>query len=226
MLFLNGLVESRPDLHVYINVWNFHVLYLRERELFQDVKLGRQTHQRVHFVQDGVHRFCAAHHQKVVVIDDTVAFAGGIDLTFCRWDTSEHRGFDARRVDPDGKPVRPFHDAQMAVDGEAARALGELFRERWKNATGVELEAPEPSPIDPWPPSLQVDVEEVDVAISRTDSTPSSVPPVREVERLGSTASRRRGARSTSRTSTSPPAASRGRWRRGCASRTVPRWWW
>jgi phosphatidylserine/phosphatidylglycerophosphate/cardiolipin synthase-like enzyme len=32
--------------------------------------------------------------------------------------------------------VRPLHDVQMAVDGEAAAALGELARERWRRATG------------------------------------------------------------------------------------------
>ncbi len=182
--FLDGLVEMRPDLHVYINVWDYHVLYLRERELFQHLKLGWATHERIHFVQDGVHRFGASHHQKVVVIDDAIAFAGGIDLTFGRWDTCEHRGHDARRVDPDGKPVRPFHDAQMAVDGEAAAALGDLFRDRWRNATGTQLEPPPRVASFPWPANLAVDVEDVEVAISRTDSTVATEPPVREVEQL------------------------------------------
>jgi hypothetical protein len=26
-----------------------------------------------------------------VVVDDAIAFVGGIDLTSCRWDTPEHR---------------------------------------------------------------------------------------------------------------------------------------
>jgi phosphatidylserine/phosphatidylglycerophosphate/cardiolipin synthase-like enzyme len=182
--FLDGLVEMRPDLQVYINVWDYHMLYLRERELFQHLKLGWATHERIHFVQDGVHRFGASHHQKVVVIDDAIAFAGGIDLTFGRWDTCEHLGHDARRVDPDGKPVRPFHDAQMAVDGAAAAALGDLFRDRWRNATGAQLEPPPRVTSFRWPENLAVDVEDVEVAISRTDSTVATEPPVREVEQL------------------------------------------
>jgi phosphatidylserine/phosphatidylglycerophosphate/cardiolipin synthase-like enzyme len=182
--FLDGLVERRPDLHIYINVWDYHVLYLRERELFQHLKLGWATHERVHFVQDGVHRFGASHHQKVVVIDDVLAFAGGIDLTFGRWDTCEHRGHDERRTGPAGNPVRPFHDAQMAVDGEAARALGDLFRERWRNATGTTLEPPPAVPPIPWPENVSVDVEHARVAISRTDSTAPDQPPIQEVEEL------------------------------------------
>uniref|UniRef100_A0A671PSS1 Phospholipase n=1 Tax=Sinocyclocheilus anshuiensis TaxID=1608454 RepID=A0A671PSS1_9TELE len=32
-----------------------------------------------------------AHHEKIVVIDQSVAFVGGIDLAYGRWDDSEHR---------------------------------------------------------------------------------------------------------------------------------------
>ena len=84
-------------------------------------------------------RFCldddlplgASHHQKIVVVDDAVAFSGGLDLTIRRWDTREHRLDDPQRVDPSGEPYPPFHDVQAMVDGKAARALAELARERW-----------------------------------------------------------------------------------------------
>lgn len=32
-----------------------------------------------------------AHHEKMVAIDQTVAFVGGIDLAFGRWDDSQYR---------------------------------------------------------------------------------------------------------------------------------------
>ena len=35
-------------------------------------------------------RKAASHHQKIVVIDDCLAFCGGIDMTSARWDTREH----------------------------------------------------------------------------------------------------------------------------------------
>jgi phosphatidylserine/phosphatidylglycerophosphate/cardiolipin synthase-like enzyme len=50
----------------------------------------------------------ASHHQKLVVIDDRVAFVGGIDLSRWRWDTPEHKPDDPRRRDPNGKPYRDF----------------------------------------------------------------------------------------------------------------------
>ena len=32
-----------------------------------------------------------SHHEKMVVIDRKIAFLGGLDLCFGRWDTPEHR---------------------------------------------------------------------------------------------------------------------------------------
>ncbi len=73
-----------------------------------------------------------------MVVDDRVGFSGGFDLSKWRWDTPEHAIDDARRKDPDGKPYPPFHDVQMVVDGDAAKALGQLARERWQRATGTQ----------------------------------------------------------------------------------------
>lgn len=35
--------------------------------------------------------FLWAHHEKIVVVDQSLAFLGGIDLCYGRWDTNEHR---------------------------------------------------------------------------------------------------------------------------------------
>lgn len=35
--------------------------------------------------------FLWAHHEKMVAIDQTVAFVGGLDLAFGRWDDSHYR---------------------------------------------------------------------------------------------------------------------------------------
>ncbi|KAI9768853.1 MAG: Phospholipase D1 [Geoglossum simile] len=40
--------------------------------------------------------FFWAHHEKICVVDHTVAFVGGIDLCFGRWDTPQHSVSDAR----------------------------------------------------------------------------------------------------------------------------------
>ena len=39
-----------------------------------------------------------AHHEKLVIIDQSVAFVGGIDLAYGRWDDNEHRLTDVGSV--------------------------------------------------------------------------------------------------------------------------------
>ncbi|XP_072761539.1 phospholipase D1 isoform X2 [Anoplolepis gracilipes] len=42
--------------------------------------------------------FLWAHHEKIVVIDQSLAFLGGIDLCYGRWDNSEHRLIDLESI--------------------------------------------------------------------------------------------------------------------------------
>ena len=95
-----------------------------------------RTRNQILFYLDGHHPIGASQHQKIVVVNDAVAFVGGFDLSKLRWDTPDHRPDVPRRIDPDGKPYPPFHDIQMAVAGPAAGTLGELARNRWVRAGG------------------------------------------------------------------------------------------
>lgn len=51
-----------------------------------------------------------AHHEKMVAIDQTVAFVGGIDLAFGRWDDSQYRltdlGLTTTEEEKQNKEVR------------------------------------------------------------------------------------------------------------------------
>jgi phosphatidylserine/phosphatidylglycerophosphate/cardiolipin synthase-like enzyme/uncharacterized membrane protein YdjX (TVP38/TMEM64 family) len=182
--FLDAVISRRRGLHAHILAWNYNLIYAFERESLPVVRLEWRTHPRLHFRLDGNHPVWASLHQKVVVVDDAVAFVGGLDLTRSRWDTPEHRSEDPRRVDPRGAPYGPFHDVQMAVDGEAAASLGDLARERWRRATGRRLR---PSRIwgrDPWPEGLRADLEDVQVGIARTEPSFKGSPGIREVEAL------------------------------------------
>jgi len=180
--FLRALVVRRRGLHVYVLTWDFHVIYALEREWWPLSNLG--SSRRLHFTTDAQHPLWASHHQKVVVIDDALAFVGGLDFAPCRWDTPEHRPRHPLRRFPDGKPCRPFHDVQVVVDGMAANALGELARERWARATGRRLPPVQPSTQDPWPPHVLPDFRNVEVAIARTEPAHNGRPEVREVEHL------------------------------------------
>lgn len=70
--------------------------------------LNQITSRRMHFAVDGAHPTGAVHHQKIVVIDDSLAFCGGIDLTVGRWDTLAHTPGDPRRQTA-GQPYGPRH---------------------------------------------------------------------------------------------------------------------
>ena len=182
---LDAVARERSNLEVYILEWDFSMIYVMERDFFPRYELRWKSHDRVHFCLDGEHPVGASQHQKIIVIDDRVAFSGGFDLSKWRWDTSSHLPEDERRRDPSGKPYPPFHDVQMAVDGEAAMALGQIARDRWLLATGAELPAPaHDAEHDPWPPSVAVATREVDVAIARTLPEYEDRQEVREVENL------------------------------------------
>jgi phosphatidylserine/phosphatidylglycerophosphate/cardiolipin synthase-like enzyme/uncharacterized membrane protein YdjX (TVP38/TMEM64 family) len=182
---LNEATARRPELHAYVLSWDFAMIYTMERELFPRYKLGWKSHDRVHFCLDGEHPIGASQHQKVVVVDDSVAFCGGIDLSQWRWDTSEHRIDDERRTDPQGTSYPPFHDVQLAVDGEAAAALGELVRHRWARVSDAEPADPSGDRHDDaWPPSVAPALRQAGVAIARTLPAYGEETEVREVEQL------------------------------------------
>ncbi len=183
--FLDALARRRRTLRIHVVNWDFAMLYALGRELLPIYTLGWRTHRRLHFCLDDKHPLGASHHQKIVVVDDALAFVGGLDLTIRRWDTPEHRPDDPRRVDPAGDPYVPFHDIQMMVDGAAAAALGELVRERWRRAAGRDPDVAGPSAGgDLWPATIAPDVTDVDLAIARTEPRYAGREEVQEVKQL------------------------------------------
>lgn len=180
---LDRVTRARRELRVHLLAWDPAPIYVFERELLPTLAFERGTGDRVTLHLDDDHPLGGSHHQKVVVVDDRIAFAGGIDLTLARWDTRAHRPRDPRRVLPNGETYAPFHDAQLAVDGPVAAALGELARTRWERATGERLPTPDGAG-DPWPDGLAPDLRDVCVGIARTEPAHDGREPVREVERL------------------------------------------
>ena len=95
---------------------------------------------RIRCALDARERPLHCHHEKTIVIDDRVAFVGGIDLTLeagDRFDTHEH-------------PARAqlgWHDAATRIRGPAVVDVAEHFRLRWREVTGETLPASEaPAP--------------------------------------------------------------------------------
>lgn len=182
--FLNMLASQRPALRIYVLSWDYAMVFALEREWLPSATSHWQAHRRLSFRLDGNHPAGASHHQKVVVIDHRLAFAGGMDLTRARWDNSRHSAAEPLRRDPDGKPYPPVHDVQCAVDGAAAAALGELAASRWLHATGRKPRATATVASDPWPPEMVPDVTDVPVGIARTIPAVDDTPAVSEIRAL------------------------------------------
>ncbi|KMO39406.1 hypothetical protein VP06_04310 [Methylobacterium aquaticum] len=182
--FLSELIHRRPGLSVRVLQWNLGLLGTLLRGTTPFYLLNWMSARRFTFRLDGAHPAGASHHQKIVVIDDVLAFCGGIDVTDDRWDTSEHRDGDGHRVRPSGRTYAPFHDATVAVDGDAAAALGDLARERWRRATGERIAPPAPAKHDTWPAGLAPLLRDVEVGITRTEPAYRDRPAIREVEQL------------------------------------------
>jgi phosphatidylserine/phosphatidylglycerophosphate/cardiolipin synthase-like enzyme len=92
-------------------------------------ELKRDTGVRV--ALDARERLMHCHHEKLVVVDDEVAFVGGVDLTDLggdRWDTPRH-------------PARGrlgWHDAGTRLRGPIVADVAEHFDLRWAEVTGEE----------------------------------------------------------------------------------------
>ncbi|MFY9512096.1 MAG: phospholipase, partial [Rubrivivax sp.] len=123
--FISWLARRNPQLQIHVLRWSTGAIksMFHAHTLATIVRWIRDP--QIHLKLDGHHPFAGSHHQKVVVIDDDVAFCGGIDITRGRWDDRSHLSDNPLRRDPDGTAYGPWHDATTALQGAAARALGD-----------------------------------------------------------------------------------------------------
>jgi phosphatidylserine/phosphatidylglycerophosphate/cardiolipin synthase-like enzyme len=181
--FIDWLVRRRRTLQVRILRWDMGAVKTLLRGHTLLTILRWLTKRCIHLKLDSHHPAAASHHQKIVVIDDCLAFCGGIDMTDDRWDTRDHRDADPGRIEPGGHAYGPWHDATTALAGPIAAALGDLARERWQRAGGRPFRQP-PTVKTCWPEDLPVDFEDVEVAISRTEPEMPDNDAVHEIESL------------------------------------------
>ncbi|MGW5237869.1 phospholipase D-like domain-containing protein [Monashia sp. NPDC004114] len=95
---------------------------------------------RVQCALDKRERTMHCHHEKIVVVDDDVAFVGGIDLTDLQGD---------RYDDELHHPRMPlgWHDAAVRLRGPVVGDVARHFQQRWTAVTGDDLPAPDqPAP--------------------------------------------------------------------------------
>ena len=139
LILRNLLAELAERLDVRVLAWAGAPLPLF-RPSRGDVRKMRTQLTRLTKIQcalDSHERPLHCHHEKTMVIDDRVAFVGGIDLTSeagDRYDTNNH-------------PARAnvgWHDACAKIAGPAVGDVAEHFRMRWQEVTGQMLPAVAP----------------------------------------------------------------------------------
>lgn len=180
---LRMLVKTRPELDVRLLIWKSPLLIAASQGFYPHRAQGWFRKRMVEFRLDTPAALGACHHQKVVIIDDAVAFCGGGDISVDRWDDAEHLDHDPRRCLPSGLIAPPRHEVMCVLDGAAARALGDLARERWRLSTGERVVS-EPADGDPWPDGVEPDLTDTPVAIARTEPRGAARAEVRENEAL------------------------------------------
>jgi phosphatidylserine/phosphatidylglycerophosphate/cardiolipin synthase-like enzyme len=180
---LRLLVKQRPDLDVRLLIWKSPLVIAASQGFYPHRAQGWFRKRMIEFRLDTPGPMGACHHQKVVIIDDAVAFCGGGDISTDRWDSVEHLDGDPRRCRPSGFISAPRHETMCVFDGPAARAMGDLARERWFRATW-ERTVVEEGAGDPWPDGVPVDIRETPVAIARTEPAWNGRAEVRENEAL------------------------------------------
>lgn len=187
--------HRHPQMEIYLNRWDYSVFFVEQRETFSGLKWRIHSPPNIHYCLDSQIPYGASHHQKVVVIDDEIAFCGGMDVALARWDHREHHPRESDRADPahlagpeKKAPFDPYHDIQIVVSGPIARAFGELARERWRLAAGFDpipvRKVDYDNPPQAWPDSAKTCLADVGAAIALTVPPEYDQPAVRQVEKL------------------------------------------
>ena len=191
--FLKHLACNRPEVDVRLLVWKSALPIAASQNFFphRARRTFRGTPVRFRLAADLPLGAC--HHQKALIVDDQIAFVGGGDIAPDRWDTPEHLDDDPRRAKRRfGRGHGVFdarHEMMLAMDGDAAHAMGRLFRERWFSASRQRLPDPKDDgvtvePADLWPKDLPVDARDVRIGIARTLPRWRKQAEVREAEAL------------------------------------------
>jgi phosphatidylserine/phosphatidylglycerophosphate/cardiolipin synthase-like enzyme len=157
------LAELAEKIDVRVLLWKGAPIpaFRPSRADVRDAEQALTRHSKIKSALDSHAGLTHCHHEKTIVIDDRVAFVGGIDLTLDGgdpYDTPNHRA----------RGGIGWHDAAVLIEGPAVQDVAEHFRLRWQTASGEQI----PKPTQPAPAG------DVELQIVRTlpSGTYKSVP--------------------------------------------------
>ncbi|MGQ9427076.1 VTT domain-containing protein [Gilvimarinus sp. F26214L] len=182
--------EDNPDLNVYLLRWDSSLAFFSKRELMLKQVWDQKTPDNVHCWLDDSIPMGGCQHQKIIVVDDEVAFSGGMDIAVQRWDTRHHRVLETEREDENGI-YTPLHDVQSVVAGPVVEHFAELVRWRWNRVADIpavpirelkrdDLAAPPPT----WPKAFPPLFRKIPCAIARTIPFMDDAEPSQEVRHM------------------------------------------
>src|SRR5438105_435872 len=131
---LGGLAE-RVDVRVLSWAGSPLPLFHPDRKQGRELREALTRGTRVHCALDSRERPMHCHHEKLVIVDDRVAFVGGIDLT-------DYAGLRFDRREHPAREALGWHDAACRLEGPAVRDVAEHFRLRWEAVVGETLPDP------------------------------------------------------------------------------------
>lgn len=176
--FLRGLIAEQPDLRIHLLAWDYSAIYAWEWEWNLDMKFS-DSEGRLQFRFDSQHALGASHHQKFVVIDGCVAFAGGFDFNGDDWDDRDHRPDHPDRGDS-GRHHGPYHDVQACLVGPAAEELARYFQKRWHDSGHGDIEIPAPRPLKEIAIGLPIHADRAALSVNES----ASAEPVVQIRQL------------------------------------------
>jgi len=149
VVFRNLLAELAERLPVRVLMWAGPPLPLfrPSRSTVRATRDSLVAGSKIRCELDARERPLHCHHEKTIVVDDRIAFVGGIDLTSesgDRFDSSEHPS----------RASLGWHDACALVEGPAVADVAEHFRLRWHEVAGETL-----PPVEPPPPAGELDLQ-------------------------------------------------------------------
>lgn len=182
-------VAERPHLDVRLLIWKSALPISATQEFFPHKARHWFKGSTIRFVLDDTVPIGACHHQKLMVIDDQIAFISSGDFCADRWDSPSHLHEDIRRRIAHHRSYPPRHEVSALVDGAAAQALGTLANERWRQATKEEIDVTSAASAsvpahDPWPRHVVPAMRDVSIGISRTLPAWRSASDVTEIRDL------------------------------------------
>jgi phosphatidylserine/phosphatidylglycerophosphate/cardiolipin synthase-like enzyme len=183
-LFLNRLIKAQPSLDIRILIWKMPLAIAAEHDFFP-LRSRSWLDKAIRFHLDDTAPNGASRHEKLLVVDDALAFCGGSDFGRDRLDIKSHPDRPRWRAMPDGARYPPRHDVMLCVEGEVAQVLGAHARARWQEATGEAVQPPPPrAPASLWPTGLAAQFEQIPIGVVRAVPAAPKHPAVRQGERL------------------------------------------